>query len=185
MLIPDFTIPFITIALAELGDKSQILIFLLSSRMKQHFPFLIGVMLGFLVVDGFAIWIGAWMIQLVPMVWVKILSGFIFLILGLLMLFAKNKEEKEELPSLKNPFLTGFGLIVVAEWGDKTQIASALFAAQYHPVLVLIAVLAALLLLSTSAIYFGKIIAHRLNKRLTAKVGGALFVVLGLSALFF
>ena len=184
MITPDLTIPFVTIALAELGDKSQILVFLLASRTKKHLQFLTGVMLGFFVVDGFAILIGSWVVELIPEIWLKIVTGSVFLLLGLLMFFSKGKDEEEARHQLKNPFITGFGLIFMAEWGDKTQIASALFAAEYNPVLVLISVMAALLLLSVSAIYIGKIIADRINKNLTKKIGGLIFVMLGVLSLF-
>lgn len=183
LIIPDITIPFVTIALAELGDKSQILIFLLASRTRKHFQFLLGVMLAFLCVDGFAILIGAWIVEVIPSFWVNVASGSIFLILGLMMLFSKKEEENVEKPQLKSPLITGFGLIFMAEWGDKTQIVSALFAAQYNPILVLISVMSALLLLSGSAIYLGKIISHKVNKNLTEKIGGLIFVILGLASM--
>lgn len=183
LLLPDLSIPFVTIALAELGDKSQILIFLLSSRTKNHLRFLLGVMFGFLIVDGFAIWIGSWLVELVPDLWMKIISGSIFILIGLLMIFAKSEDEKESVPPLKNPLMSGFGLIFLAEWGDKTQIASALFGAQYNPVFVLIAVMSALFLLSASAIYLGKVISHKVNRKYTTRIGGLVFVILGLLSL--
>lgn len=181
--IADLTIPFLTVALAELGDKSQILVFLLSSRTKKHLRLLAGVMLGFLVVDGCAILVGSWVVQLVPAFWLKLVAGLIFVILGLIMTLSKH-DGKESVPHLKTPFLTGFSMILVAEWGDKTQIASALFAATYHPVLVFVSVLTALLVLSASAIYLGKFIAHKLDARFTTKAAGILFVVIGLFTLF-
>lgn len=184
MLIPaDITLPFLTIALAELGDKSQLLIFLLSSRTKKHFQFLIGIMAGFLLVDGLAILVGSWVVSLVPELWLKVISGLIFIGLGLLILFSKEEAELEKEPTLKNPLITGFLLIAVAEWGDKTQIASALFASQYDPILVLFSVLSALLLLSASAIFIGKLFAHKIDKRLTAKIGGVLFIAVGFVSL--
>lgn len=184
LLPPDLSLPFLTIALAELGDKSQVLIFLLASRTKKHFQFLLGVMLGFLLVDGFAILIGAWIVDLIPSVWLKLLTGFLFIGLGTLILLSKENMENEKEPELKNPFITGFVLIALAEWGDKTQIASALFASQYDPKMVLLSVMAALLLLSASAVFLGKLFAHRINKNLTAKISGFLFIGLGLASLF-
>ncbi len=145
---------------------------------------LIGVMLGFLIVDGFAILIGSWIVNLVPAFWLKVITGIIFIILGFLMLFAKN-DDKENEPQLKNPLLTGFLMIFMAEWGDKTQIASALFATKYHPLYVVIAVMAALFLLSVSAIYLVKLITHRINKNITTKVAGIIFIAIGLLPIFF
>lgn len=140
-------------------------------------------MLGFLIVDGFAIWIGSWLVELVPELWMKIISASVFILIGLLMMFAKSEDDKDDVPNLKNPFLSGFGLVFLAEWGDKTQIASALFGAQYNPVFVLIAVMSALFLLSSSAIYLGEIIADKINRKYTTRIGGLIFVILGLLSL--
>jgi putative Ca2+/H+ antiporter (TMEM165/GDT1 family) len=70
----------------------------------------------------------------------------------------------------------------MAEWGDKTQIASALFATTYQPIFVFLGVMAALLLLSFSAIYLGKFISHRIPTQVTTKVAGVLFVLMGILA---
>jgi len=183
MQLSEIIIPFLTIALAELGDKSQILVFLLSSRTKRHLDLLAGVMLGFLIVDGFAILVGGWVVQLIPAFTLKIISGLIFLVLGTLMLLTKNKDENQKEPPLKNPLVTGFLMIFMAEWGDKTQIASALFATKYNSYMVLFSVMSALFLLSVSAIYLGKIISHRINKNLTTKISGLIFIILGLLSL--
>jgi putative Ca2+/H+ antiporter (TMEM165/GDT1 family) len=67
--------------------------------------------------------------------------------------------------------------------GDKTQLASALFATQYEPVLVFIGVVAALFILSTGAIFLGKLIMERINKRTISLVAGALFILIGVSFL--
>lgn len=184
MLISNLVIPFLAVALAELGDKSQILVFLLASRTKKHLQLLIGVMLGFLIVDGFAILIGSWVVNLIPAFWLKVVTGLIFMGLGFLMIFAKNDDQEKE-PQLKTPLLTGFLMILMAEWGDKTQIASALFATKYHPFYVFIAVMAALFLLSILAVYLGRFIAHLINKNITTKLAGGIFIVVGLLTLFF
>lgn len=175
-------IPFITIALAEIGDKSQILVFLLASRTKKHIQLLLGVMLAFLVVDGFAILVGSWIVNLIPLFWLKIIAGSLFIILGLLSILQKEDKTQEK-PELKNPFLSGFTLILLAEWGDKTQLASALFSVENNPIIVLISVISALLLLSILAIYAGKYLSNRINHTLTAKIAGAIFIIIGLLTL--
>ena len=59
-------------------------------------------------------------------------------------------------------------------------IASALFATNYNPYLVLVGTIIALLLLKTIAIYFGKLIAERVNEKIIIKVGGIVFILLGI-----
>jgi putative Ca2+/H+ antiporter (TMEM165/GDT1 family) len=67
----------------------------------------------------------------------KIASGAVFIIFGLLTLRAEKEKEEGKL-RFKSSLLSGFALIFMMEWGDKTQIASALFAAKYDPPMVLL-----------------------------------------------
>ncbi len=176
----DFFTPFITIALAELGDKSQISIFLLSSRIKNHFILLLGVMCGFAIVDGIAIFTGSWVVTLVPREFITIIAGVLFLVLGLLMIFQRIEPDDESPKLSKNTFLLGFTAIGLSEWGDKTQIAGALFALEYSPFVVFAAVMAALLLLSVIALVAGKLLAKKVNPRVTKRIAGVIFVILGI-----
>ena len=72
-------------------------------------------------------------------------------------------------------------MIFLSEWGDKTQIASALFATEYDPWMVFIGVMTALLILSVMAIYLGKFLASRIDRRLITRVAGVVFLLIGLS----
>jgi putative Ca2+/H+ antiporter (TMEM165/GDT1 family) len=80
--------------------------------------------------------------------------------------------------------MSGFGLILVSEMGDKTQLASALFATQYDPLLVFIGVILALFLLSCMTVYVGKMMMDRINKRTISTAAGILFLVIGISFFF-
>ncbi len=179
-MFEDFLIPLIVIGLAELGDKTQLSVFLLSSKSNKHVQIFIGVFLAFLIVDGLAILFGNWITTLIDIQILKIISGLVFIIFGLFMLITKEKKESEE-NCYKNPFVTAFLLIMLAEWGDKTQIAAGLFAIQYHPLLVLIGTMCALSILSFIAIFFGKFIAEMLDKKLINTIAGILFIILGIT----
>jgi len=84
---------------------------------------------------------------------------------------------------LEHPFYSGFILIFVAEWGDKTQIAAGLFATRYNGLMVLIGVMMALSLLSIIAIYLGKFISEKADREPLTKLTGFLFISMGV--LFF
>ena len=109
---------------------------------------------------------------------IKIVSGVIFIIFGLIILLSNKTEEAH--CELKQPFTSGFFLIFVSEMGDKTQIASGLFATKYNPIVVFWGVLSALTILSIMTVYLGKFIALKMNKRIISKVAGILFIVLGI-----
>jgi Ca2+/H+ antiporter, TMEM165/GDT1 family len=111
----------VAVGLAEMGDKTQLSILLLSSRTKEYFKLLLGVILAFLIVDGVAILLGSWITNLLPAHILKLISAAVFIGFGLIILF-KGKEEEEGEASFKNPFISGFTMIFLSEWGDKTQI---------------------------------------------------------------
>jgi len=173
-------VPFIAISLAEMGDKTQLSVLLLSSRTREYSRLLLGVLLAFLIVDGIAILLGSWVTAFMPLDLLKAISAAVFIGFGALIL-RKNAEQVEDAASFKGAFISGFSLIFVSEWGDKTQIASALFAAEYGPTKVLIGTMMALTLLSVMAIYLGQMISKRIDQRLITKVAGIVFIIIGIS----
>jgi putative Ca2+/H+ antiporter (TMEM165/GDT1 family) len=72
-------------------------------------------------------------------------------------------------------------LIFVSEWGDKTQIASALFASRYNALMVITGTMTALTLLSIMAIYLGKLISNKVDKKSMTIIAGIIFTVMGIA----
>ncbi len=176
-------IPFTAIFLAELLDKSQLSILLLASKTKQYFQLLLGIFLAFLLVDGLAIFLGSYLTELIPLFWLSIISGSLFILFGVKSLLAKD-EEKPTVGKISNTFLTAFSLIFVSEWGDKTQIASALFATRYDPFPVLLGVMLALMLLATGTVLLSKVLSQNIKPGIISKVAGIVFIMLGISFFF-
>ena len=114
--------------------------------------------------------------------YVKIAVGIIFIIFGIITLIG-SKEEGSKC-NLKNPFLSGFGLILISEMGDKSQIASGLFAIKYNALIVFISVIIVLTLLSIMAIYLGKFLVEKLNRRIVSYFAGGLFLIIGITCFF-
>lgn len=164
-----------------MGDKTQLSIILLSSRTKEYARLLLGVMLAFLLADGFAILVGSWVTNVVPIHLVKFISGAVFILFGITILMGEKEADEERTLSPKNVLISGFSMIFLSEWGDKTQIASALFATEYNPLMVFIGVMTALLILSIMAIYLGKFLAGRIDRRLITRIAGVVFLLIGLS----
>jgi len=152
---------------------------LLSSKTKKHLQLLIGAILAFAIVDGVAIIAGTWITTIIPINYLKIISAIVFIIIGILMLISKDGEEKEI--KQKNPFIAAFLIIMLTEWGDKTQIAAAIFATQYDAIFVFIGTMTALLILTLIAIFFGKIISIRIDKKFVNKLAGIIFIILGIT----
>jgi len=189
-MITDILIPLVAVGLAELGDKTQLSILLLSSKAKKHLHLLLGVVLAFLIVDGVAVLLGTWITNIIPINSLKIFSGIIFMIFGMLMLgevilSRRKKVEKEGKFYFENSFLSGFVLIFVSEWGDKTQIASALFASQYNAWMVMIGTMTALTLLSVMAIYLGKFVSDKIDRKTMTTIAGIVFILMGVTFFLF
>jgi putative Ca2+/H+ antiporter (TMEM165/GDT1 family) len=140
-------------------------------------------MLAFLIVDGIAIAAGSWITDIVPVRIVKIASGILFIVVGLVILLRKEKKDEQK-KIYSNPFVSGFLLILLAEWGDKTQIASALFATKYNAVMVLLGTMSALFVVSIIAVYCGRFIANRIDKNVLKKVVAVVFIIIGIVFLF-
>jgi len=137
-----------------------------------------------LIVDGIAVVIGSRIINIVPIRLLKLFSGIIFIIFGALIL-RDIELKKQSKFYFQNSFLSGFMLIFLTEWGDKTQIASGLFATKYNPVMVLIGALTALTVLSIMAIYLGRFISSKVNKKVVTKIAGIVFILIGISFFLF
>ncbi len=178
-MIADLLLPPITVGLAELGDKTHLSVLLLASRTKNHMELFVGVMMGFLVVDGAAVLIGSSVAELFPISVLKPLSGIIFVIFGILMLRQKDESSESQAYS-KNPLLSGLTMILLAEWGDKTQIAAGLYAIDYNPIMVLAGTMAALAVNTVIAVYLGRLILTRIKKNVVGRVAGIAFILIGL-----
>lgn len=181
-MINDFLIPFITILLAELGDKTQLAVFSLSTKTKKYYRLLLGVILAFALADGLAILFGELITRIIPIHYIKLISGLVFIIFGI-MTFLDNDGDEEKF-KMHNPFITGFTIVFLAELGDKTQIASGLFATQYNPLAVFLAVMLALSILSIIAVFLGEFVAKKVDKRIISKVAATLFILIGLAIIY-
>lgn len=179
-MLQDILVPMVAVGLAEIGDKTQLSVLLLSSRTTKYAQLLLGVILAFLLADGIAILAGAWLTSIVPLYLIKLVSGTVFVLFGILMFVRKNEEGESEAHS-RNTFVSGFYMVFLSEWGDKTQIASALFATEYNPWMVLIGIMTALTILSLMAIYLGRFISGKIDRKMITKVAGVIFILIGLS----
>ena len=177
-MLYDILIPFIAIGLAELGDKTQLAVFCLASKTKKCLQLFFGVMLALIIADGIAILLGSYITTLVPQSVIKIIAGAIFITVGIVILLNNKKEEAK--CELKMPFMSGFSLILISEMGDKTQIAAGLFATKFNPFLAFFGVILALTILSLMAVYLGKFVVTKLEKKTVSIIAGILFILIGI-----
>lgn len=180
-----FFASFGLIFIAELGDKTQLMVFSLALRYGGR-PVLTGAFLAFALLSGSAALIGRGVGSLVPQDVITSVSAWVFIAFGLFMLFKKAGEEKQgqALPSARSGMIAAFSLISLSEMGDKTQIATLLLSVKYHSFFtVFLGSLAALSLASL----LGILVAGRLHKFIPARyvspLSGVLFILIGAGTL--
>ena len=170
------------IALAELGDKTQVTIVCLSANKRVKTVF-IGAILAFALVDGISALIGGTIAAFIPTQWVGIGAGVAFLVFGVYSLLSKTAEVQVNSGSLS--IARSLSLIALMELGDKTQLSVIALAAEYDaPLMVFVGVMFALALLTIIGILVGSVISRFVPMKYI-KVGSSLvFILFGVLFLF-
>ena len=166
------------IALAELGDKTQLTVMCLSANKRAKTVF-IGAVLAFALVDGASALIGGTIAAFIPAQWIGIGAGVAFLVFGVYSLIPKAEEVKTDSGSLS--VAHSFSLIAMMELGDKTQLSVIALAAEYDaPLMVFVGVMLALALLTAIGVVAGTVISRFIPMKYV-KIGSSLvFIVFGI-----
>ena len=169
---------FALIALAEIGDKSQLVCMTLAMR-HRHWPVILGSAAAFIILNSLAVLFGATVSRLVPEWIVAAIVALLFGFFGLHVLMTQHDEESaalEEKPG-HGIFLTTFLLIFVAEFGDKTQIAVAGLASTFMPLSVWIGATTALITLSVLGVWAGRTLLQSVSAKWLNRFSGSLFLL--------
>jgi len=177
-MIYDLLIPLVSVALAEIGDKTQLTLLCLAAKTKRHFSIFLGAMIAFIIVDGIAILAGGFISNLIPVSIIKTISAILFIGFGLSFLLQKLEDHTS--CTLKQPFVSAFSMILFSEMGDKTQIASAVFASNYNALYVFFGVVIGLSIVSIITIQLGQRVLSKINSKLLHKISGIIFIALGI-----
>lgn len=172
------------VALAEIGDKTQLLSFVLAARYRRPTPIILGILVATLFNHGLAGALGQLVTDwLRPEVlrWVLAVS---FLAMAVWTLIPDKLDESDA----RLPRLGVFGATLVAfflaEMGDKTQVATVALAAKYDAFFqVVLGTTLGMMIANVPAVLLGDRIAHRMPVRLIHFVAAAVFAILGVIAL--
>ncbi len=171
------------VALAEMGDKTQLLSFVLAARLKRKGPILLGILVATLANHFLAGSVGAWLASLVSpetLRWIVAVSFFVF---GLWALKPDELVEERRLPDA-GVFLTTLAAFFLVEMGDKTQLATIALAARYDSLLMVVAgTTLGMMLANAPAVWMGEALAHRVNMAAMRWVAAGLFVLMGILAM--
>ena len=173
------------VALAEIGDKTQLLAFILAARFKKPLPIILGILVATLVNHGLAGALGAWITASVSPGILRWVLGLSFLGMAVWTLIPDKIEEEESQVAQR---LGVFGATLVAfflaEMGDKTQIATIAMAAHYAtPLLVVLGTTLGMLIADVPAVFVGDKLAARIPMKLVHAMAAAIFALLGIATL--
>jgi len=166
------------VALAEIGDKTQLLALLLAARFRRPWPVIAGILVATLLNHALAGWLGALVADwLTPGVLRWIVAGS-FAAIAVWSLTPDRIDEQQPLPA-RGAFLTTTFAFFLAEIGDKTQVATVLLAAKYSPLWeVVVGTTAGMLLANVPVVLLGSRFADRLPLRTARVVAAAVFAAL-------
>ncbi|GAB4267797.1 MAG: TMEM165/GDT1 family protein [Deferrisomatales bacterium] len=185
MNVPAFLSAFGLIFLAELGDKTQLTALALATRYPWRRVF-VGVALAFAVLNAAAVTVGGALFAFVPLLWIQLGAAALFAAFGIASF--RTPDETEESPAkgrAGRPVLTAFWMILVAELGDKTQLATAGLAAQAGaPLEVFAGSSLALWAVSLLGLLAGRHLAGRLPLRRLQQAGGCVFLLFAAASLW-
>ena len=173
------------VALAEVGDKTQLLAFLLAARFKRPLPIVGGIFVATAVNHGLAGALGAWLTTVLDPQVLRWLLGLSFLAMALWTLFP-DEIEKDEAKAAQRVGVFGATLITffLAEMGDKTQLATIALAAHYGtPLVVVVGTTLGMLIADVPAVFIGDRLSARVPMRWVHGAAAALFALLGAGTL--
>ena len=173
------------VALAEIGDKTQLLAFLLAARFKKPLPIVAGILVATIFNHALAGALGAWITSLLTPEVLRWVLGLSFLGMAAWTLVPDKIEEDE------TNIATRFGVFgatlvtfFLAEMGDKTQVATVAMAAHYpDPLLVVAGTTLGMLLADVPAVFAGDKLAGKIPLKLVHGIAAAMFAALGVATL--
>ena len=173
------------VALAEIGDKTQLLAFILAARFKKPLPIIAGILVATLVNHGLAGALGAWITTTISPAILRWVLGLSFLGMAVWTMIP-DEIEAEESNVAKRFGVFGATLITffLAEMGDKTQLATVALAAHYGtPVVVVLGTTLGMLIADVPAVFIGDKLATKIPMKLVHSIAAAIFALLAAATL--
>jgi Ca2+/H+ antiporter, TMEM165/GDT1 family len=173
------------VALAEMGDKTQLLALILAARFKKPWPIVAGILVATLVNHALAGAAGAWVTTLVGPQTLRWILGASFLAMAAWMLVPdKLDADEDQTPPRYGVFFTTVLVFFLAEMGDKTQIATVMLAARYDAIASVVAgTTLGMMLANAPVVWLGERVTRLVPLRAVHIVSALIFAGLGLAAL--
>ena len=173
------------VALAEIGDKTQLLAFLLAARFKKPVPIILGILCATVFNHSLAGALGAWITAHVAPGTMRWVLGASFIGMAIWTLIPDKLEEEEtRIVSRLGVFGATLVTFFMAEMGDKTQIATVAMAAHYgNPVMVVVGSTLGIFITDVPAVLIGDRLSKKIPMKLVHGIAAGIFAILGIAAL--
>lgn len=174
------------VALAEIGDKTQLLSFLLAARYKKPWPIIAGIFVATLVNHALAGAVGSWLTALMGPDTLRWVLGISFILMaGWMLIPDKLDDDEADVAPRFGVFGTTLVAFFLAEMGDKTQVATVALAAQYADFLMVVAgTTVGMMIANVPAVLVGDKLAAKMPVQLVHGIAALIFAVLGGYVLF-
>ena len=172
------------VALAEIGDKTQLLTLVLATRYKRAGPIVAGIFLATLLNHAIAGALGAWLTNVIGPDAMRWILGVSFVAMAVWMLIPDKLDATASASKeVGGVFVTTTILFFLAEIGDKTQIATVALAARFNSLMaVVIGTTLGMLVANAPVAYFGDAVARRVPMKVVRIVTALIFAALGIGA---
>lgn len=183
----EFLISTAIVALAEMGDKTQLLALLLAARFRKPLPILLAILAATLINHGLSAALGQWITTILSPEILRWLLALGFIGMAIWMLIPDQlDDENESINKWQKYGVFGatFILFFLAEIGDKTQIATVALAARFDSIFwVMIGTTLGMMIANAPAVFIGNKMAEKLPVSLIHKIGALIFLIIGISTL--
>lgn len=169
------------VALAEIGDKTQLLAILLATRFKRPWPIVGGIFAATIANHFLAALVGAEAASLFSGAWFRYLVAISFIAMAIWTLIPDKIDDLEQKPARFGAFMTTLIAFFLVEMGDKTQIATVALAARYHEVLpVMAGTTIGMMIANVPAVFMGDALIKRVPLAVVRYIAAALMLAIGL-----
>lgn len=173
------------VALAEMGDKTQLLSLLLAAKFRRPLPIIFGILVATLFNHAFAGAVGSWLTAFIgadALRWILALS---FIAMAVWTLIPDKIDDVDAKPAKLGVFVTTLIAFFLAEMGDKTQVATIALAAKYADFYMVVAgTTLGMMIANVPAVFLGERIIRMVSLRLVHAIAAVIFAVLGVLTLF-
>ena len=172
------------VALAEIGDKTQLLAFLLAAKFRRPVPIVLGILVATVANHGLAAAVGAWISSLLGPEAMRWVLGVSFLAMAAWTLVPDKLDDGDAKVGGYGVFVATLIAFFMAEMGDQTQVATVALAARFDAMWAVVAgTTFGMMLANVPAVYFGERIANKVPLKLVHGIAAAIFAALGIATL--